>query len=86
LTLRTGVEQQILGLGKRAPNAKAALNVLYRQPIVQAADLERRLEISKPTANNLLRDLQGLGILSETTGQLRDRVYVFDRYLKLFVS
>lgn len=86
LTLRNEVEQQILGLGKRAPNAKAALNFLYRQPIVSASDFEKNLSISKPTANALLRDLQNLGILIEITGQLRDRAYAFDRYLKLFIS
>lgn len=71
---------------KRAPNAKAALNLLYRQPMVTAADLERQLPVSKPTANALLRDLQNLGVLIEITGQMRDRTFVFDRYLKLFIS
>lgn len=86
LRLRNETEQQILGLGKRAPNAKAALNLLYRQPMVTAADLERQLPVSKPTANALLRDLQNLGVLIEITGQMRDRTFVFDRYLKLFIS
>lgn len=86
LSLRNETEQQILGLGKRAPNAKAALNLLYRQPMVTAADLERQLPVSKPTANALLRNLQDLGVLIEITGQMRDRTFVFDRYLKLFVS
>ncbi len=86
LSLRNETEQQILGLGKRAPNARAALNLLYRQPMVTAADLERQLPVSKPTANALLRNLQDLGVLIEITGQMRDRTFVFDRYLKLFVS
>lgn len=86
LTLRNEAEQQILGLGKRAPNARAALNLLYRQPMVTAADLERQLPVSKPTANALLRNLQDLGVLIEITGQMRDRTFVFDRYLKLFVN
>lgn len=86
LNLRNETEQQILGLGKRAPNAKAALNLLYRQPMVTAADLEHQLSISKPTANALLKNLQNLGVLTEITGQMRDRAFVFDRYLKLFVS
>jgi len=86
LSLHNETEQQILGLGKRAPNAKAALNLLYRQPMVTAADLERQLPVSKPTANALLRNLQDLGVLVEITGQMRDRTFVFDRYLKLFIS
>lgn len=86
LAIRIQAEQLILGLGKRVPNAKAALNLLYRQPVVSAADLERELSVSKPTANALLRNLQDLGLVVEITGQLRDRAYFFDRYLKLFLS
>lgn len=86
LSLRTQVEHDILSLGKRAPNAKLALNVLYRQPIVSAADLESALSISTPTANALIRDFERLGILTETTGQARGRVYEFQRYLGLFLS
>ena len=33
-----------------------------------------------------IKDLERLGLLVETTGQMRDRLYAFDRYLKLFVS
>lgn len=85
LALRTDVEQRILTLGKRAPNARAALNVLYRQPLIAAGELERAMDVSNPTAQNLLRDLQRLGILSETTGQMRDRLYAFEPYLRLFL-
>lgn len=86
LTLRTGTEDRVLTLGKRVPNARAALGLLYRKPVVAASDLERELAVSKPTAHALVRDLERLGILTETTGQMRDRLYVFDRYLQLFVS
>lgn len=86
LTLRTESEEKILTLGKRVPNARAALGLLYRRPVVAAGDFERELQVSKPTAHALVRDLERLGILVETTGQMRDRLYVFERYLSLFVS
>lgn len=86
LSLRTDVEQRILSLGRRTPNARAALNLLYQQPLVTAADLQRRLGVSAPTAQALLKDLIRLGILTELTGQMRDRVYAFETYLGLFVS
>ncbi len=86
LHLRTEVEQAILDLGKRAPNARAALKLLYRNPMVSAADLSRGLGISTPTANALVKDFLRLGILRENTGLQRGRVYVFDRYLRLFIS
>jgi Fic family protein len=86
LALRTDAEQRILSLGKRVPNARAALELLYRRPMVAAGDLERELSVSKPTAHALVRDLERLGLLTETTGQMRDRLYVFDPYLQLFLS
>ena len=86
LTLRAEVEVAILSLGKRAPNARLMLNLLYRQPLVSATDVERALEVSTPTANKLIRDFERLGVLSESTGQARGRVYAFERYLNLFLS
>lgn len=86
LTLRTEVEQAVLGLGKRAPTVRSALNLLYRKPIVSAADVAETLGVSTPTANAAINSLIKLNILTEVTGQQRSRIYVFDRYLKLFVS
>lgn len=84
LALRTDAEHKLLSLGKRAPNAKQALNLLYRRPMLSAADLEVRLGISHPTANALLRDFIRLGLLREVTGAARHRLYVFETYLELF--
>lgn len=86
LALRTEVELAVLTLGKRAANARQLLNLLYRKPIVTAADIERNLPVSSPTANALIRDFEQLGLLQEITGQQKGRVYTFDRYLTLFVS
>ena len=86
LALRTEVEQIALGMGKRAALARQALNLLYRQPVIEASDLERALGVTTPTANTLIRVLIEKGILVETTGQQRGRVYAFQRYLELFIS
>jgi hypothetical protein len=43
-------------------------------------------QVSTPTANALIRDLQNLSLLVEITWQLRGRTYVFERYLNLFIS
>jgi Fic family protein len=85
LALRNQAEQQILQLGKRTPNARQALSVLYRKPMVTAADLERELGLSQPTVNALLRDFMKLGLLREVTGAVRNRLYVFESYLELFI-
>lgn len=85
LALRTEVEHAILGLGKRTPNAKTALNLLYKKPLITAAELERELGITHPTANALIRDFVSLNILHEISGLQRGRIYAFNRYLDLFL-
>ena len=86
LALRTEAEHAVLELGKRAANARQMLNLLYRKPVVSAADVEKALSVSTPTANALIRDFEKLGMLQEITGQQRGRAYAFDRYLRLFIS
>ena len=86
LRLRTEVEHKMLELGKRAPRARAMLNLLYRKPVVSAGDLERELRITHPTANALLKDFMRLGILRELTGAERHRVYLFEAYFDFFVK
>ncbi len=86
LQLRTEVEQQVMTLGKRSATARAALLMLYRKPVVTAGQLVAELGISTPTANSLIREFERLSILKENTGRQKGRVYVFDRYLRLFIS
>lgn len=86
LALRTECENAVMDLGKRSANARQVLHLLYRKPLISAADIQESVGVSAPTANALIRDLIGLGILRETTGQQRWRSYAFDRYLTLFVS
>lgn len=84
LALRTNAEHQVLSLGRRAPNARQALNLMYRKPMLNAADLERELNTTNQTANALLRDFMKLGLLREVTGAYRHRFYVFESYIALF--
>ena len=86
LQMRTEVEQQVMTLGKRSATAREALHMLYRKPVVTAGQLVGGLGISTPTANTLIREFERLGILRENTGRQKGRVYVFDRYLRLFIS
>ncbi len=85
-SLRDEMERQVRTLGRRAPNALEALHFLYRKPVIQAADLEAALQVTTPTANAVISDLRGLGILREMTESRRNRTYAFEAYLSLFLS
>lgn len=86
LSLRNEAEQATMDMGKRAAIARHALNVLYRKPIVDAAELEKELNVTTPTVNRLIKSLIDKDILREITGQRRGRIYTFYRYLDLFTS
>ena len=82
--LRERAERQVLDLGQKAGNARQLLTLLYRQPWIRAKDAADHLEVTHQTAMSLIRDLEDLGLLKETTGQQRNRRYVFAEYLNLF--
>ena len=84
--LREAVGLQCLTLGKRAPNARRALTLLYRRGVVSARNIETELGVTSATANAIIRDFVKLQILQEITGMRRDRLYVFDRYLRQFAD
>ncbi len=86
LKLRTEVENGLTDLGKRLPAVKAALNLLYSAPVMTLADLAKKQGVSKSTAHATINVLLDRGVLKEITGQMRDRIYVFDRYLALFTD
>ena len=84
VTLREQVEEKALSLGQRAANAQNLLKLLYRQPSVQVQDVADHLDVSYPTASSLVGDFEDLEILDETTGQKRNRRYIFREYVDLF--
>lgn len=70
--------------GKRAANATLLLNVLFQKPVIHVKQVQEFLGLSYKAANDLVGDFVQNGILKEMTGQSRNRVFVFDEYLKLF--
>ena len=86
LELQREYETNILTLGSRAKNAQKLLRFMYATPIVNARSVEKELEMSFSSANRLLKSLTALGVLKETTGHSRNRLFVLEEYLNLFRS
>lgn len=70
--------------GKRANNANLLLQYLLKKPIVSVNQVKTITQSSYKTANDLVTDFVNNGLLIEMTGQNRNRLFVFDEYLKLF--
>jgi Fic family protein len=85
IELRRKIEfHDILTLGKKAGLAQNFLHYLYGKPIVDSRETSVQLSVNPSTALRLIEDFIKLGILKESTGYKRNRVFVFERYLQLF--
>ena len=84
IALRQEYDVKILTLGPRAKNAQKLLQRMYATPIVNVRSVEKELDISFSSANRLLKSLTELGVLTETTGHSRNRLFVLEKYLNLF--
>ena len=71
-------------LGRRSGKALQLLDHLFKNPYVIVNNVQTALEVSQPTANALVAELEKIGVLVETTGRRRNRVFAFKDYLKLF--
>lgn len=86
ISLRQEYEEKILTLGSRAKNAHKLLQSMFAQPIVNANWAAAELGMVFSSASLLLKSLTELGILKETTGFSRNRLFVLEKYLNLFRS
>ena len=59
---------------------------LQANPVATVATLRAATGLTTPTVNSLLRDLETRGIVKESTGRARDRVYVYRRYLEALAT
>ncbi len=84
LTLKQEMDSLIIGFGKKAHNAGKLIEFLYQRPIIAINEIVESLEISKPTANSLVKEFEAKGILREITGFQRNKLFVFDRYLTIY--
>ena len=84
LNLRDEMAEKIVSLGRKAENARKLILHLYRKPVLSGSTAPKLLGLTPRTANALINDLERLDILKEITGFKRNRVYVFEEYLKLF--
>ena len=62
------------------------LDLLPSNPVVTLPLAVELLDVSKPTAIKAIESLEKTGILKETTGKRRDRVYAYQKYLDVLTG
>ena len=86
LTLHRNTENKLVKLGKRAENARKLLMHLYQSPVTSIKQVQKLLNLNYVPASSLVKSLEELNILQETTGYSRNKVYMFGGYMDVFRS
>lgn len=85
IRLREEVEfPAVAALGKKSTLARQFMRMLYGKPVVDSQETAGLLSVNSSTAHRLIEDFIRLGILEETTGRKRNRIFVYRKYLRLF--
>jgi Fic family protein len=85
MELKASLETEINSLfGKKSGKAVLLLQYLFKKPVIHINQVKELTGSSYKTANELVNDFVEAGILKETTGQSRNRIFLFEDYLKLF--
>jgi len=85
LKLQKNLERRVhQRLGRRSGNGMLLLNYLFKSPIVGVREVQRKLRLSYKSANELVADFVNEKILVEMTGQSRNRMFSFEKYISLF--
>ena len=75
--------ERIQGSGRLAGSALRIHHALQRRPIATSAGLSKEIGLAPTTVNTCLGHLEGLGIVTELTGQKRNRSFSYPAYLKI---
>lgn len=87
IKLKDNMESHIRqNYGKRSTNAIVLLHALFRNPFITIDQASNICNVTYKAANDLVKLMQQDNIVRETTGQTRNRMFVFDAYLALFDS
>jgi Fic family protein len=85
--LKKSIEQEkVISMGKRSKFGYILLNALFQKPVVSSKDVQSITGLSPKASNNLIQAFVDYHILMEKTGYIRNRIFIFDSYIKMFKS
>jgi Fic family protein len=83
LTLFEKDHEKISGLGRASASALRVHSELQRAPLQSVPHMAKKLKLSQPTVQKSLESLTELDIVREITGKKRNRIYQYEKYLKI---
>ncbi len=73
--------KNIEAIGKSSASMLIVYSYLQKHPITDAKKVVEHCQVTLPTANKSLHHLVELGIVKEITGKIRNKIYVYHKYL-----
>jgi len=86
LELQTSHRQLLWQKKISSPYAVGILESLYSKPYVSVTEIAKEFGISYQSASKLVSQLEGAGILKETTGKKRGRRYLYADYINILAE
>ncbi len=83
LKLLAADRKTIHALGRPAASALRVHEYLQRKPITSIRAAAAEMSLSAPTVAKSMRHLQALGLVEETTGRQRHRLFRYERYIEV---
>lgn len=75
--------EKLNSIGRLAGSALRVLDVLAQRPVVSPAAVGLATGMAASTVSKVMNELASKGLVRELTGQKRNRVFSYDRYLKV---
>jgi len=70
-------------LGRKAWSARRVLDLLRQHPITTIPNAAAQLNLTAPTVRSAVESLETLRIVREISGKQRDRIYLYDHYVRI---
>lgn len=86
MALQKSYNERLLKAGIASPLSVFLLDRLFSFPIVSVPQVKRMLDTSYETANSLVKKFEQAGILRETTGARRNRLYAYTEFLDIIAE
>ena len=83
LELFRGDRARVEALGRAAASALRLHHAFQERAVLSIPGAAKRVGVSQPTITSAMAHLTKLGIVRETTGRKRRKLYVYDAYLKI---
>lgn len=75
--------RRIILENERNLNTIRTVDMLFRNPYIRISDIVDALEVTAPTAGKIIESLEARGIVKETTGHRRNRIFVAEHILDM---